>query len=203
MALYPVLLAIDLPNDLKEKISLLQQNLDKLNLPIGWIDTYNAHLTLIYFGRIDREKLLNGARILDSTIKQFATFELGVGNIGFFGDESEMGNSVIYLDIIDREKKLNELYKKIVKDLSANNFYPPHRLHPHITLGRIKKQKDKFRLRNIVSEILDQDSDIKTSFIVDKVNLSESLTRSNDNVIIGEYQKAKYHKLRIYNLENQ
>lgn len=131
-------LAIDLPKNLKKKLS----ELSKIEIPDGlrlkWVEEENFHITLHFFGNLSEklaEKILKGCEV---AFKDFSPFYLEVSELGHF---PEKGNPrVIWMGIKDAtqtlvklNKTLEGLLKKLKLEKRAEEF------HPHITLFRIKK----------------------------------------------------------------
>jgi len=104
----------------------------------------------------------------------------------------EEDNSALHISVVDSEKQLWELYKDLAKRLAAEGFYPPERLNPHITIGRIKKHRD----RNIHTQTLDtlvQDKSLVGKTIpVETLNMYERLQQRGGLV--------RYRLLRSYSL---
>ncbi|OGY09235.1 MAG: 2'-5' RNA ligase [Candidatus Blackburnbacteria bacterium RIFCSPHIGHO2_01_FULL_43_15b] len=185
-------IAIPLPAELKDKIAALVARLESQNRSVTWQDPQKTHITLMFLGHIAQERVDAAAKALKETALTFSNFQLKTGNLDYLYTSDEEDNSALHISVVDSEKQLWELYKDLAKRLAAEGFYPPERLNPHITIGRIKKHRD----RNIHTQTLDtlvQDKSLVGKTIpVETLNMYERLQQRGGLV--------RYRLLRSYSL---
>ncbi|MEM2175107.1 MAG: RNA 2',3'-cyclic phosphodiesterase [Candidatus Micrarchaeia archaeon] len=131
-------IAIDIPEDLKEKINEFQSDLEKMfKNKIKFVEKENLHITLKFLGEINEKELEKLKRILESI--KFSPFKVRLKEIGFFPDEKFI--RVIWIGGFS-DGKLEEISKIINEKLKKENFYFDERFSPHLTIGRVKEKID-------------------------------------------------------------
>ncbi len=129
-------MAIELPQDLKEKIFLTAERVTK-GMEIRLVEKENLHLTLLFLGEIPEERIeeikevLKGAKVGEIDLS-LAGWEV------FPGKQKPEG---IWIRVNGQTGKLFSLYKKIVDGLLTKGFeLKKNHLEflPHITVGRMK-----------------------------------------------------------------
>lgn len=130
-------IAIEIPGEIRTKISELQSSLKRLGGRISWTKPKNIHLTLKFLGDTDESLIDEIAEELKKMAASFSQFQIHVNGIGAFpnfkrprviwvGTNSENENlSKIAFEIENRMEKLD--FKKETRKFSG-----------HLTLGRIK-----------------------------------------------------------------
>ena len=145
-----VFVAIDLPEELKNKIGQIQQELKACDLDCKWVKPQNIHLTLKFLGEAEKEEIDEMKQTLKSAAKEFRAFKVSFKEFGFFPQEREP--RVLFVST-DNEENL----KNIVSALSPQENLPVGRqgkFKSHITLARLKSNKNvdclKRRIKSIV-----------------------------------------------------
>ncbi len=167
-------LAIDIPEDIKEKIISIQNKLPEFEGKKT--ERENLHLTLKFLGEIDEDKL-NLIREKLRKIK-FSSFETEIDSIGFFSER------IIWLHV----KNCDELQKQIDSAIQ-NLFEKEKRFMGHLTIARIKRIRDKKNFIKKINEIKIP----KIKFYVDSFSLKKS-TLTEEKPI---YEDVERFKLKI------
>lgn len=131
-------LAIEPPEEVLAAVGRLQEKLRReINGPISWTRPHGNHLTLKFFGNIDRtdvEKICAAVKIRLAVVSSIL---LKIGNIGVFPDLRRP--RVIWAGIMGDIEKLTMLQNKLDVDFAGLGFPRENRpFHAHLTLGRIK-----------------------------------------------------------------
>lgn len=177
-------LSVWVKNHIQAVIEKLQQN----NYPVRWINPQNAHITLYFLGHIRKAKIKSVAKVIHQSAQQVQPFPLTIGEISYFYREKHGKNSVVFLRVIDREKGLKQLFQIIRKSLKAEGFSPPRRIIPHITLGRIKKQRKASKSKSILADLASQSANF-IDFLADRVTLYESsINRQKHYRVLAEFK---------------
>ena len=133
-------LAIELDNNIKEKLEELKSNF-KMN-GIKLVEKDNLHITVKFLGDID-EEIVEKIKNLDLSIKPVKS---DVKYMGVFPNEN-------YIRIIwVGATKLIPIFKEIDKKLSEMGFKKEKDYIPHITIGRVKFTKDKKLLKSKIDK---------------------------------------------------
>lgn len=180
------------PDELtKQQIFMIQENLKssifKINKKflnsIKWEDENKFHLTLFFLGEVDEVKLNMISSALDNLQNNLSLSEIYFTANGINAFPKLRFPRVLYIDLKNEDKKAFELYEKINHVLRDLNFVSDKEFHPHITIGRVRRDH-KINL----SELKDQ---INTSlnFSVKNFYLMESkLTgRGSEYSVIKQY----------------
>ena len=123
---------------------------------IKWVEEYNIHITLKFFGEIEEQNIPGIAKVLNDRASKTFSVSLSLSKLGIFG--SSYAPKVIWVGI-EPFSELSMLMKNIHDDLAAIGYQPDRQnLVPHLTLGRIKFLRDKILFQNI----LGRHSDIST-----------------------------------------
>jgi 2'-5' RNA ligase len=167
-----IFIAINLPEDTKEKLIDFEKNWPQL--PIRWVAAENIHLTLLFLGYLNENQLLDTLKTAEKIASLYFSFSLNFEKI-CYGPPDKKPPRMVWL----KTKKNPELLA-LQKDLEKNLFYLPsfqykqkenREYSPHITLGRIKQWE--FR-RLEPEERPEIDKEISLSFPVNSVEIMES-----------------------------
>ena len=131
-------IAIDIPDNITSKIITFQKSINDEGIKL--VNKDNLHLTLMYIGEISEKQLLDIKNKL-SKIK-FKKFKAEVNGIDSFRRGNNVG--VIIATIKDGNETLLELYNTIA--LKLNDVKQEHSFIPHITIARIKKNNQVWKL---------------------------------------------------------
>jgi RNA 2',3'-cyclic 3'-phosphodiesterase len=157
------------------------------NDKIKWVEPWNLHITLKFFGETPEEKVLEIAKTLEN-IDPPAAFTLQCSDLGIFG--STYKPRVIWLGINDN-KQLARLGNEIARVIQSLGYEPDRQnFVPHLTLGRINYLNDKKYFQQIISA---NKSFTSVSQPVSAFHLYESKLKQSG---------PEYHIIKSYNLKN-
>ena len=129
-------IAVDIGDEIREKLDGLQRKLKKVHAHVRWVKPQSMHLTLAFLGDLSVEKIIPLKTALDEAFQGLESFELEVAGTGFFGRPNRP--RVIWAGIADCPP-LMKLQCKTVDALQvANVEFDNKPFSPHLTLGRIK-----------------------------------------------------------------
>ncbi len=153
-------IGIELPKELKEKILKTQEQIQKsTKLPLDLEAPDNLHVHLVYLGHIAQERLSAAYKVVREAAREFVPFEVKVGPLGYFYSGEKRDHSVVILEIKDRERNLQSLFRQITNALSTEEFSPPHRLIPNVQIAQLKKQRDRNVQTKMLETLIEQDID--------------------------------------------
>ena len=135
-------LAIEPPEDILQKISVLQEKLRReISDRISWTKPEGQHLTLKFFGDISQEDVSKICAAVQKRIVLETNLNLKVEKLGVFPDVRRP--RVLWCGVSGDVERLSVLQKKIDSDLAAIGFPVEDRpFRAHLTLGRIKASHD-------------------------------------------------------------
>jgi 2'-5' RNA ligase len=147
---------------------------------IKWVENYNIHVTLKFFGETEEEKIPEIERVLGDVAANTTMFSLALQNLGIFGSSHDP--RIVWAGI-EPYDNLKSTMKLIRDKLEVIGYIPDRQnLVPHLTLGRIKFIKDK----KLFQQIIDQNKNISsTEMIVDRIILFESILKKEGPVYLA------------------
>jgi 2'-5' RNA ligase len=148
-------IALELPEDLKEKLSQIQQIFIQNTGGIRWVKPENIHLTLKFLGSTSEDKVEEVFRILEQTVRGFPCFAFTVSGLGAFPNPR---NPKVIWAGIQANSQLFSFQKQLEDGLSSIGFSREKRsFSPHLTLGRVKDPQVRKNLRDILEKYIDED----------------------------------------------
>lgn len=200
-----VFIAVTPPETVRRQIGHAIDKLKHENFPILWENPENLHMTLIFLGHITQSRMEAAARAVERTIQSYAPFEARVGELSYFFKKGK--DAIIFLDIEDPQKQFRNLYKKLFRSLSDEDFYPPARFTPHILIGRLKRQRHAHEKKRLLSKIAETEIPQVGSFTVNQLNIYESIYSKTSsaydpgsNLPAGKAGTQRYHLLKSFPL---
>jgi len=127
--------AIELPDDLRERMALMQAGLPGAN----WVDPDNFHVTLRFIGETAENRLEE----IDERLAEIAAppFDLSLAGVGSFARGRELTSLWIGLD---RSEPLMTLQSRIHKALTRAGFASDEKRYtPHVTLARLRRAPER------------------------------------------------------------
>lgn len=137
--------AVDLPPDLKEKLSVLQHELKQQLDNARWVNSTNMHLTLKFLGDVPVSKLRRIADTLQDKLAPIHRYVLTPGGLGAFPNTRRP--RVLWIGFKDIPEVHFQMVDIIESELVSYGFARERSKHiPHLTLAR-------FRNPNIIKEL--------------------------------------------------
>jgi 2'-5' RNA ligase len=144
---------------------------------IKWVEEYNLHLTLKFFGETEEQKIPAIRKALKKAVEQSASFEMELKGTGIFG--SSYNPRVIWFGI-EPNPGLRQLYENEWKELDALGYVPDSQnFVPHLTIGRIKNIANKRFFQEVIN--LYQNDFLQTEHVKELI-LFESILRQEGPV---------------------
>lgn len=130
-----VFVACPLPRPLHGAIDRLTGQLEASGLPIRWIGSSSAHLTLLFIGEVAPETVEILRLGLPRGMAGLPSVKLQIDGAGAFPSIEQP--NVIWLGLRGDVAGLQKLRTRVVKTLASLSFeIEPEPFKPHITLGR-------------------------------------------------------------------
>lgn len=118
------------------------------NDTINWVNDYNIHITLKFFGDTPEDDIPAICSILRNAGARHQPFDLSLESVGIFG--SSYNPRVIWFGM-----KKSQPVEKLAEDMLdslAKSGYPRDDQHfrPHLTIGRVKSVDNKKYFQQII-----------------------------------------------------
>jgi 2'-5' RNA ligase len=179
-----IFIAINLPNEIEDKIAIVQNKLKKFDWPVRWTSVDNLHITLRFLGSITEKGIDEVRKIVGGAVKKSKPFVLNIdGFIVLPGLETPR---VIGLNI-ENSEELFKLQSSIAGAIEEQGIGEPER-HPftgHITIGRLEPARLNFRALTQMK--------FKSNLEIRSVEIMESKIKLHQ----PEYKLCSSHKLGL------
>jgi len=154
MSIIRAFIAIKIPTDIHKKLNSIQEKLKQSEVHVSWVKPENIHLTLQFLGNIDEKQIPKIVSQLEESVKVVSSFQLQVGYAGAFPNLRYP--RVVWIGVTDDEaKSLKTLQTEIGSRLAKIGFKGENgRFKPHLTLGRVRSQKNKSNLLRAIESIV-------------------------------------------------
>jgi len=154
-------LAFELPPKIREQIGVVSTELQKLTLPVRWVKVTNIHITVIFLGYVNEDKIDDIKEKVNPVVKGFSVFQTRLNGIGVFPNWRRP--RVIWIGLngeIERLSNFREELQTGLKVLGLKEEKRPFR--PHLTIGRFKGLVDRDEeLKTILDRYHDLTSDLQ------------------------------------------
>jgi 2'-5' RNA ligase len=154
-------LAFELPPAIREKIGEVSIELQKLTLPVRWVKVTNIHLTMIFLGYVDEDKIDDIKEKVNLVVQRFSIFQTRLNDIGVFPNWRKP--RVIWIGLGGEIERLSTLREELQTGLKVLGFKPEKRpFAPHLTIGRFKGLLDRDEeLKSILDRYHDLSGDLQ------------------------------------------
>lgn len=170
----------DIQNKVKDEVSVINKDFLK---SISWTEKEKFHLTLFFIGEVKGDKLKEIDNCLTNIGASLNEIRFDFKCINAFPKLRYPG--VLIIELLNKDKKVTELYERINESLKSAGFLNDKLFYPHITLGRVKRER-KINLTGLEKNIK---SDL--NFSVNGFCLMESKLKSTG----AEYSEIKKYKI--------
>jgi len=154
MSMLRAFIAIKIPQEIQTKLQDVQAKLKKqTDAHVTWVGAENIHLTLKFLGNLEETQVPEIVSALQESVKTVSRFQLQVGYAGAF--PNLMYPRVVWIGVTDDNRdSLKTLQADLDGRLSKLGFEKEQgRFQPHLTLGRVKSQKNKSQLLRAIEGI--------------------------------------------------
>ncbi len=182
-------IAVELTEEIKERISILTLELNGLGLPLKTVNPANLHITLVFLGEADHAFLAGAKTAMDEAVTALRPFPVNFRGAGGFPSDSRP--SVVWAGAEDAAGGLPALHAEIMdrlsveaKDESGKGFIP------HVTVARVKKsisRSGRNKLKEWIGKKKEADFGVMT---VRKLSLFESRLTDKGAVHTPIYSSA-------------
>lgn len=134
-------IAVEIPEQVKEKIASVLTGLKKLALEASWVKKENLHLTLKFLGEVKEEKIEEVYKTVAISVENTGKFRVNLKELGCFPNIKKP--RVVWIGIEKGKENLSALSSRLEENLERLGFPREDRLFSaHLTLGRIKSSKN-------------------------------------------------------------
>jgi 2'-5' RNA ligase len=142
-------IAIDIPEEIKDKISEIQNNFKDFD--IKFVEKENFHFNLKFLGEVPDSSVEEIKNILENVIDKFEPFELDIKNLGIFPSLNYI--RVIWIGIGEGHNILSTIANEIDNSLADIVPRENRKFEPHLTIGRVRSGRNREELVKIVNKL--------------------------------------------------
>jgi len=135
-----VFCAVELPDAVRARLEkhVAQLRKEVPDATASWSRVESIHLTLKFFGNVEVKRIEKISEAAERVVKQFSTFQIGVGGTGVFPRPSRP--QVLWIGVSDPSGQLSALQEKFEDECAAEGFAKEDRAYrPHLTIARLRK----------------------------------------------------------------
>ncbi|MDI6758152.1 MAG: RNA 2',3'-cyclic phosphodiesterase [Candidatus Omnitrophota bacterium] len=158
-------IAIELPKEVRDTLSQLQEELKKTKADVKWVSPENIHLTLKFLGERNEKKINQIAQILEEIAKDKISFTTSISNIGAFPKIDFP--RVLWVGIDKGDKEIKEIVKELEEKIARLGIPKEDKpFSSHITLGRTRSTLNRQELvqgLNTLSENFPKETSLEFS----------------------------------------
>ena len=145
-------IALDLSTEARDELARIIGALDAAGSDVKWSDPANIHITLKFLGDIPQEKVVPVAEAVDDVTRRTGPFTMTLKGIGAF--PGWRFPKVVWVGVGPGEEKLKELALNVEDAMVRQAFEREKRdFSAHLTLGRVRKAKNKDKLQQLAAAI--------------------------------------------------
>ncbi|MCK5077219.1 MAG: RNA 2',3'-cyclic phosphodiesterase [Calditrichia bacterium] len=132
-------IAIEIPENIKENILQVIEQVKSSYPKIAWTKTTAYHLTLKFLGEVEENMIDPISEKIEGIAGNFTPFKIDVEGVGVF--PNKRAPKILWAGLYMPDDSLLELQAKIEDSLYDLNFEKEKRkFKPHLTLGRVKRK---------------------------------------------------------------
>jgi 2'-5' RNA ligase len=163
-------IAIELPPEIKQGITNVQEQLRSAGANAGWTRPEGIHLTLKFLGEVEESKIREIMQMLAGATRGTGKLNLEVTGVGAFPNVRTP--RVLWLGVTGDVEKLGSLQVSVENAMTGLGFEREERkFSPHLTLARIKFPKPRDNWQQKIESV----RDVKLGgFEADHVSLMKS-----------------------------
>jgi 2'-5' RNA ligase len=166
--------AVDLPEDVRDKVEEIQRNLLTAlqnAADIKWVEPGQVHWTLQFLGECSEDRVTEIARALDAAAAGVRPFPARIGGVGTFPETG--APRILWLGLAEGGEAMADLAGRVHRALEPFGFIPDERpFSAHLTLGRVKRLQAAAQARTILEAAKAEGF---ASFTVDSIHLYRSV----------------------------
>ena len=171
-------IAIELPDELKQELTQLEDRLKLSNQPwVRWVNPYSIHVTLKFLGNVATDRIDQITRSMEEASRGIAPFHLEVRELGVFPNLKRV--QVAWVGVKGEVDTIQRLQQRIESGLVPLGFAAESRkFTPHLTLARVSNRASPNERQRFGELIAGSSFEAVHSIEVNAVNLMKSqLTR--------------------------
>lgn len=164
-------IAVDMPTEVRDRIMSVAKDIKSDSIKVVGVD--QIHITLFFLGYLDSAQIDSVKGIMSGL--SYRKFEVSLSGVGTFSIKRPR---VIFAEIHNGAKELNDIYEMMSDRLSRTAKLDERGFAPHVTIARLKRF-DGGTIDAAKAFIDKYDSCEFGSFVCNEVKLKRSILTKN------------------------
>ena len=144
-------IALPLPDEVEKFLENIIKEFKQKPGKVKWVDSNNIHLTLKFLGEADQNKVEDISESIKSVASKHKSIKCTIDKIGGFPNLKRP--KVIWAGLDGNIEKLESVASDIDTEMSQLGFEKENRkFKSHLTLGRVKDNKDLSELTKYLTD---------------------------------------------------
>lgn len=170
MAKIRTFIAVEIPEDIRDKIAEFQNELKSSGGKVTWVKPENMHLTLKFLGDTDEAIVDDIEERIKSAAQDYEPFSVHVKGVGAFPNFKKA--RVLWIAVDEGMQTLQDLAGDVDKQISELGFEREKRKYTaHLTIGRVK---DSRSIELVRDKMVENQNFSAGEFKVDSIYLIKS-----------------------------
>jgi RNA 2',3'-cyclic 3'-phosphodiesterase len=166
-------IAIELPQDVKDVLVLIQAGFKKADYPVKWVEPAGIHLTLKFLGEVPSDKIDPIKAAIEIAAQTVAPLSLALNGTGVFPNPRR--TQIVWVGLSGDVDRLLLLQKNIESEVSPLGFPTEARpSSPHLTLGRVRDYASPVQRPSLGELVTGTQFKVTPAFKVKSVSLMRS-----------------------------
>lgn len=147
-------IAVEMSPEVRSRAQQLVSRLQTTAAKVTWVKPEAMHLTLKFVGEVDLIDIHDVCQAVTGAVAEIPPFEIDVHGAGAFPTVGRP--RTIWLGVGRGEAEMVELHEAIERALAGLGFRQENRrFRPHLTLGRVRGDRDLRELGQLISQHTD------------------------------------------------
>lgn len=170
-------IAIELPEEIKDALAQLQEDLKKSGADVKWVEPKNIHLTLKFLGEIDEIKAQNIIKIIEEIAQGLNSFKARISSVGAFPKLNFP--RVIWAGVDEGDEEICKIASGLEQPIAKLGIPKEDRkFSSHITIGRTRSTLNREKLVQELSRLATESGQVNLEFTVTKITFFKSTLTS-------------------------
>ena len=146
-------IAFEISDEARTEISRVEKELKASDTDVKWVAPALMHLTLKFLGNVQQEDIQKLSGCLDGIAAVSAAFDAVLHDLGVFPGWDHP--KVVWVGLSEGAHRMTEVASMAEEAMETEGFAKEdRRFSPHITIGRVRTDKNKDKLKKISENII-------------------------------------------------
>lgn len=161
---FRLFMAVDLPEECKQKIHGIQKILESVPADVKWVAPQNYHITLKFLGSILSARIETAKQILDECAQSLKSFKVMLDTAGAFPMVDKP--DIIWIGQREESDNLKRAAGDLQTALSKEGFSIDTKpFHTHVTIGRSRSDRNHRELSAVIKTLNIEPIEISVSHL--------------------------------------